>query len=236
MSKPEGKETRARRLRHERADLREAILAVNEGWAKLETMMAHLLAALLGGRRGINGRPVGPGLQIYFAPDNTATRFSLVDGAIIGLVAWRTPPLEPDLADRLLEEWGPLNNALGKSRHARNGIIHGEIKEVVAHPGGKRPEIRITPPFADLQRHLRVKEGQFPGMSAADVERAANKLKELRDWISLLTRVAVSMHEKPGELPKLFDELARHRRLRGDPQPVAPTAPEGKEPPQSSEG
>lgn len=236
MSKPESKETRARRLRHERADLREAILAVNEGWAKVETRMAYLLAALLGGRRGMNGRTVGPGLQIYFAPDNTATRFGLIDAAILGVVAWSTPPLAEDYGDRLLEEWSPLNNALGRARHARNGIIHGEIREVTAFPEGKRAEVRITPPFADLQRHAKVKSGQMPGMAAADVERAAEKLASIDRWIVLLTSIAVSMHQKPEELPKLFDALATYRRTRGDPQAGVLIPQEGQAPPQPSEG
>lgn len=234
MSKPESKEARTRRLRHERTDLREAILAVNEGWAKVENRMARLLAALLGtpaDRSGFNG----PGLQIYFAPDNTATRFALIDAAIVGVIAWSAPPLTSDLADRLLEEWGPLNNALGRARHARNNIIHGEICEVEAFPKGKRTEVRVCPPFADIQRHARVKSGQMPGLSSADVERVAQKLEAICKWITHLIAVAVAMHRKPEELPRLFDALATYRRLRGDPQSSVQLPPEGKEPPQSSE-
>lgn len=200
----------ARRLKHERADMHEAILAATINWATLEDGMALLLTRLLTPQR------FGPGLPIYFTPENTATRFAIVD-SVIRYVLVPENELDPlwDTFEGIQSEWGSFFNALGRARGSRNSIIHGVVRSVTVGRS-KREVIRLTPSMWDIDRHARLQPGQPPGLSPQQVETAAERIKALKYRAHLFELAAAHYHNARPKLPEALAELVRDRRLRGD--------------------
>jgi len=186
-------------------------------WGSLEDEMAQLLTALLSGKRYA---PMG--YYIYFSPDNSATRFDIVAAAFRCNVE---DLFDQDLAKKITELWASFFNSLGRGRRARNNVTHGVVREVEIGRS-KRPGMRLAPSGFDPHRRP-AQNNQVVGRSAAEVEDAAEKIRELRFWARDFNEFARWYHTHPdnGAWPKILAALERHRRRHDDQTSDAPTLP-----------
>jgi hypothetical protein len=221
MATPAISRADAKRLKHELADLRESILEVTLSWGSLEESMSRMLGMLV---RGNHYEPIGP--AIYFASDNSGTRFAIVDAAF--RATFEDAFIGGEVAEMTIWisiEWRAFVNALGRRRMARNAIIHNVIQKVEAEKS-KRETYRLAPSRSDYERRARVKAGQLPGFSASDVEGVAEKIKYLKEMVKLFERAAQRLHQKPEELRLSLAELKAHRLKYGGPVEDGQTPPE----------
>jgi hypothetical protein len=141
------------------------IVQANTAWARVENAMAGLLEKLLGDYSKEN-----IALHIYFAPNNTETRFKIVD--TVARVKWQNHKTHD-----LLGEWNLIHASLGRAKDVRNRLAHGEIQTPGRQIDGKlKFQSRLTASSWDVGR--RAKEDnprQWPGMSVRDVKATADR-------------------------------------------------------------
>jgi hypothetical protein len=199
-----------------------AIAQANTSWARIENAMAGLLEALLGYSRDYIA------LHIYFAPNNTETRFKIVD--TVARVKWRNYETH-----KLISEWASIYTAVGRVKETRNRIAHGEIEYPGRLKRGKLThQARLTASSFDVGRRQKEdKPRQWPGMSVHDVKATADRfywlalrIEEMREYWK-----AHSMGQH-ASLPGIFRRIEGRRRT-GGPLVSDPKAQELKAPPRS---
>ena len=92
-----------------------ALVQCNTSWSRVENAMAGLLESLL------SWSADNVALHVYFAPNNTETRFKIVD--TVARLKWQNYS-----AHDLMAEWTSIFTALGKAKEVRNRLAHGEIQ------------------------------------------------------------------------------------------------------------
>ena len=155
-----------------------AVARANVTWARVKNSMAGLLEWLL----GYSADSIA--LHIYFAPNNTETRFKIVD--VVAMVKWR------DYKNHdLIYEWNAIFVPLGRVKETRNRIAHGEISVASKKRGSKWVyQARLTATSFDIARRQKEESPrQWPGMSVHDVMATADlqyslalRIEEMRNY------------------------------------------------------
>ena len=206
-------------------DMAKAIASANTAWARVEDAMATLLERLIGYTTD------NVGLHIYFAPNNTETRFKIVDTLA------RVKMATKDVPHDLLSEWEKIHVALNRAKETRNRIAHSEINT----PGRKRKgkwahQTRLTASSFDIGRNRQENPKQWPGMSISDVKATADRFFWLAVQIEETARYwqTYSLQWTQPPLPEIFAHIVERRQnsgpLQRDLKPPKPKAP-----PQSSQ-
>lgn len=187
----------------EHAATREGIAAAVMAWSGLE----NGLALLLGGIVDQGGGSLG--MTIYFVPSATETRIAIVQEALAHFLA-----AHPDGAavQPLLKR---LMDRIARCKKTRNSIVHGNVV-TVAERGRQR--VRLTAPIFDLGTGNRDAERmrrnaemlmagdtrtQLPGISASDVQQAAENFGRLTMATNAL-RLVVSQMRRTSPDPAAF--------------------------------
>jgi hypothetical protein len=183
------------------------IVQANTAWARVENAMAGLLEKLLGDYSKGN-----IALHIYFAPNNTETRFKIVD--TVARVKWQNHKTHD-----LLGEWNLIHASLGRAKDVRNRLAHGEIQTPGRQIDGKlKFQSRLTASSWDVGR--RAKEDnprQWPGMSVRDVKATADRFF----WLAIrIEEVAgywqtCSLGWKQPPLSEIFARIVDRRQNSG---------------------
>lgn len=204
-------------------DMSLAIVQVNTTWARIENAMASLLEWLL----GYSDDYVA--LHIYFAPNNTETRFKIVD--TVARVKWKN-----HLLHKMTEEWDYIFDALGRAKEVRNNITHGQIETPGRKVHGKFVhQVRLTASSYVIGRRWKEQaKDQWPGMSIRDVRATADRFFWLAVRIEEMTvywrEFAGGQHES---LPVIFARIIERRQNKG-PLSTDLTPPKPKVRPPSS--
>jgi hypothetical protein len=183
-----------------------AIAHANTSWARVENAMASLLEWLL----GYSSDKVA--LHIYFAPNNTETRFKIVD--TVARLNWQNYSTHD-----LLTEWAAIKIAVDRAKEVRNRIAHGEVHGPGRKIRGKWvTQVRLTPSSFDIGRRVKEwKPRQWPGLSLHDVKAASDRffwlavrIDEMRDyWMAQAIGPQTSL---PGRFARI-----KERRLNSGP-------------------
>lgn len=202
-------------------DMAKAIASANTAWARVENSMATLLERLIGYTTD------NVGLHIYFAPNNTETRFKIVDTLARVKMTNKVVPHD------LLSEWEKIHVSLNRAKETRNRIAHGEINT----PGRKRKgkwahQTRLTASSFDIGRNRQeANPKQWPGMSVRDVKATADKFFWLAVRIEETARYwqAYSLQWTQPPLPEIFARIVDRRQnsgpLSSDLRPPKPKTP-----------
>lgn len=136
-------------------DMAKAVVQADTSWSRVENAMATLLERLI----GYSSDNVG--LHIYFAPNNTETRFKIVDTLAKVKMADKNVP------HNLLAEWNSVFIVLSRAKETRNRIAHSEIQMPGRKYRGKWIyQARLTASSFDIGRRSKEeKPRQWPGMS-----------------------------------------------------------------------
>jgi hypothetical protein len=206
-------------------DMTKAIVAANTGWARVENAMATLLEKLIGYTTD------HVGFHIYFAPNNTETRFRIVDTLA------RIKIANKDVPHELLSEWEKVHAALFKAKETRNRIAHSQINT----PGRKRKgkwvyQTRLMASSFDIGRNQQERPDQWPGMSIRDVKATADRFFWLAVRIEEIARYweTYSLRWTQPPLPEVFARIVERRQNLG-PLQADLKPPKPKSRPQSSE-
>lgn len=183
-----------------------AIAHANTSWARVENAMASLLEWLL----GYSSDNVA--LHIYFAPNNTETRFKIVD--TVARLQWQNYSTHD-----LVTEWMAIKTAVDRAKEVRNRIAHGEVHGPGRKIRGKWvTQVRLTPSSFDIGRRFKEwKPRQWPGLSLHDVKAASDRffwlavrIEEMRDyWMAQAIGPQTSL---PGRFARI-----KERRLNSGP-------------------
>lgn len=180
------------RLHAETKALREAITNITLTWSVVESAMALVLA------RTIHDQPGAFAFPIYFAPNNTETRFRIVDAAFLTLAS--ASPHEAII----LCHWRQLLVLLNRVKGVRNQISHGAITTIGVN---NKNHVRLTAAMFDVDRIVpALRRRQLPGMSSNDIEQSIQKMGALRDIIDRFSAVAQAIHQ--ADEPTLLQKLA----------------------------
>jgi hypothetical protein len=173
------------RLRQEHEKLREAILAHRNVWAELEIALSALLYEVL----RVQPRSSRIAYAIYYSPTGFEARSTLVDNAVIQLIA------ENAGLAALGSPWRLLCRQVDRARSIRNAIAHGT--QTTLHIGDKR-YARLTSPAFDVIRVARIiSKGQVPGISADVLSDAVKRARRLCDCVDDVNRAVASFHDEP---------------------------------------
>jgi hypothetical protein len=124
-------------------------------WTRIEMGMVSLLAELLGPSKQYEA------YLIYYAPNNTETRFKIVN--VVARFAW-----EKYTEHNLISEWKSIEEKLNRAKLLRNSIAHGVV-EVVSKKG-KTFQARLVAHPLDITRRWKEAPRQWPGKSVHDVK------------------------------------------------------------------
>jgi hypothetical protein len=197
----------------------------NTAWARVENAMAGFLEKLIGHSEDYVA------LHIYFAPNNTETRFKIVDTLARVKIEKHKPPHD------LLDEWAAVSTALGRAKEVRNRIAHGEIHTPSRTIKGKvKWQARLTASSFDIGRSWKEQKlRQWPGMSVHDVKATADRFFWLAVRVEEIARYweAYSLQWKQPPLPEIFARIVEHRQ-KTDPPPSGQTPLKPKGQPRAS--
>jgi hypothetical protein len=188
-------------------DMAKTVAQATTSWSRVENAMATLLEKLIGYSTD------NIGTHIYFAPNNTETRFKIVDTLARVKMGAKEVPHD------LISEWNSVFVALGKAKETRNRIAHGEIQTPGLKKKGKwAHQARLTASSYDIGRTWKEhKPRQWPGMSINDVRATADKFYWLAVRIEEIAQYwqTYSLHWKLPPLPEIFARIVERRRNSG---------------------
>jgi hypothetical protein len=204
-------------------EMAKAIAAANTAWARIENAMATLLEKFIGYTTD------NVGFHIYFATNNTETRFRIVDTLA------RVKMANRDVPHDLLGEWEKIHSAVYRAKETRNRIAHGLINT----PGRKRNgkwvhQTRLMASAFDIGRSRQEDPKQWPGMSINNVKATAAHFFWLAVRIEETSRYweTYSLRWTQPPLQEIFARIVEHRKKK--PLPSVQTSPKSKHPPLSS--
>lgn len=196
-----------------------ALAQANTTWARIENAMSALLEQLI----GYTSDHVA--FHIYFAPNNTETRFNIVD--TIAQLKWRDYPTHA-----LMSEWASLKASVYRAKLIRNRIAHGEIHCPAYKIKGRMIyQVRLTASSFDIGRSKEERKlRQRPGLSTKQVKATADQFFELAIRIEEMTRYWEAHCIGPhSSLPERFARIVERRQnsgpLQADLKPAKPKAP-----------
>ncbi len=220
------------RLAEESAAMDAAIAATVRAWSGLENALAYLLGTII----GHNGGALG--MAIYYTPNATEVRMSIVDEALKQFLLARGQQ-----GEQVSTYWKTLYKRIQRCKSTRNDIIHGNVSTFVFP--GREQKIRLVDPIFDmsvkrtmeLASSMSAATPQYPGKSPHDVRGAAQNFGTLAEGVNKM-RLVVSQMQRETWNDEAFQEkcreLANHLRSALSPTPDAQTPPEhGDQPPSS---
>lgn len=182
----------ATQVDEQRRLMREAVGKVSLWWGEVEERVAEVLAYLLDPATGSSAFADDGmvGFVIYYRPNNTETRFGIVD-AVVRLHMDRHVLHR----QRLLLCWEKIYSKINKIKERRNTIAHGAVRMVFRHENKplNPPQARLTWAWYDLMREKReLVKGQLPGQSIHDLNEIADNFQK---WGELLKRFKIAARD-----------------------------------------
>ena len=200
--------------------MRVGLANVTLNWSWVENHLVALLSVIIGEKSPVISS------AIYFSANSLDSRMAMVDAAFKMFLM-----LRPE-GEILSPHWTTTLNALKRLKATRNKIAHGQI--ISLHQNGKH-HARLTSPIFDIGRLGReMRSGQMPGLSANDVENAAQAVLDLLPKLEAFAATVSAM--VGGDEPALrqrLDALAALFPTPDHPQDNQ-TQPEPSPQPQSS--
>jgi hypothetical protein len=175
-------------------------------WGRIENAMAALLEQLLTGYSTDH-----EAFHIYFAPNNTETRFKIVD--TLARLKWRNYSVHD-----LMSEWTSIKNAIDIAKTSRNRIVHSEIQCPGRKIRGKLMfQARLTASSYDIVRTREEQNPrQWPGLSIKDVKAISDRFYWLAVRIEEMTRYWEACRIGPREsLPDRYSRIVERRQNSG---------------------
>lgn len=228
VQRPTVTEKDRERLAKEWQAMRVALGNAVNGWAGIENSLASLLGVLLGN---------SVGMVIYNCPNNTETRIKIVDRVFMVSI------YHAYHAKAFTQCWAKILLSLNRAKETRNKIVHWNTTEHWVGPPKGKVVVRHVEPHSDLfagQRDFiefltgskpgakaphNVARKQLPGMSAHDVQDAADSFKRVSESIQTFTRSIRALNKNNAWIPSHGVALRLAERLKikdlqiGDPTP-----------------